>query len=131
MEIIPIKKYFYDPTLGFTSANKLYKKLKLDGYDVKLKDVKDFIQKQYTSQVNHHIQKPKHYSTIQSPSVGNNFQMDIMVYDRFSYHNYKYILVVVDVYSRYAEARPMTNRNMPTIMKKLRTFLNQWVYPLI
>jgi hypothetical protein len=33
-----------------------------------------------------------------------------MVYDRYEYHNYKYIFVIVDIYSRYADARAMTNR---------------------
>ena len=27
-----IEKYYYDPKLGFTSAEKLYKRLKSDGY---------------------------------------------------------------------------------------------------
>jgi hypothetical protein len=31
--------------------------------------------------------------------------MDIMVYNRFQYDNYKYILTCVDVYSRYAQAK--------------------------
>jgi hypothetical protein len=38
-----------------------------------------------------------------------------MIYDR-----YEYILVVVDIYSRYADARPLTNRENKTIMENLK-----------
>ncbi len=40
----------------------------------------------------------------------DNYQMDIIVYNRYEYHKYKYILVVIDIYSRFAQARAMTNR---------------------
>ena len=43
-------------------------------------------------------------------------QMDILVYDRYELHKYKYILVVIDVYSRYVGAKSMTNRSLDTVM---------------
>ena len=115
-----IRKYYYDPTTGFSSAEKLYRKLKPLDASITLKKIKDFISKQLTAQVNKPIRKASEFSTIFSPGVGNNFQMDIMVYDRYAYNHYKYILVCVDVYSRYAEARAMTSRTMPTIMANVK-----------
>ena len=115
-----IRKYYYDPTTGFSSAEKLYRKLKPLDASITLKKIKEFISKQLTAQVNKPIQKAKEFSSIFSPNVGNNFQMDIMVYDRYAYNKYKYILVCVDVYSRYAEARAMTSRTMPMIMKNVK-----------
>ena len=41
-----IKKYFYNINTGFVSSGKLYKKLKEDGHDIKLKDVKTFYENQ-------------------------------------------------------------------------------------
>jgi hypothetical protein len=49
--------------------------------------------------------------------------MDIIIYDRYEYHNYKYILVVVDIYSRYAQARAMINRKNETIMYNLKDII--------
>ena len=40
-----IKKYFYNINTGFVSSGKLYKKLKEDGHDIKLKDVSMKIRK--------------------------------------------------------------------------------------
>jgi hypothetical protein len=43
---------------------------------------------------------------------GDCFQMDIMVYNRFQYDNYKYILTCIDVYSRYAQAIPLKSKHL-------------------
>jgi hypothetical protein len=45
--------------------------------------------------------------------------MDIIVYDRYEYHKYKYILCVIDIHSRYALAKPMTTRKNEIIMKNI------------
>ena len=41
-----IKKYYYDPKPGFSSAERLYKRLQKDGYNISLTTVKDWIKKQ-------------------------------------------------------------------------------------
>lgn len=124
-----LEKHYYDPRVGFISASKLYQKVKLLDTSITLNDVKQFIKNQATAQINKPIHKPKHYNTIISPSVGNNFQMDLMIYDRYTYHNYKYILVVVDVYSRYALARPLTNRTLPNIMNNMIEIFDEMGIP--
>ena len=43
-----------------------------------------------------------------------------MIYDRFQYHNYKYVIGVIDMYSRYAACIALTNMIMETIMEKLK-----------
>jgi hypothetical protein len=50
--------------------------------------------------------------------------MDIIVYNRYEYHKYKYILVVIDIYSRFAQARAMTNRKNETILKNLKDIID-------
>lgn len=127
--MIDISKYYYDPKFGLSSADKLYQKLKKIEPTITLKEVKAFVNKQFAAQVSKPIRKPKEYSTIVAPSVGNNYQMDIMVYDRYAYNSYRYILVIVDVYSRYALARAMTNRTMPTIMKNIKEIFDEMGIP--
>ena len=48
-----------------------------------------------------------------------------MVYDRFAFHSYKYVLGVIDVYSRYVVCRPLTNMRMETIMSKLKEIFEE------
>ena len=40
-----IKKYYFHPKLGFSSAERLYKRLQKDGYNISLTTVKDWINK--------------------------------------------------------------------------------------
>ena len=65
-------KHYYNPETGFLSATKLYKKLKEIYPQLTLKHVKDFINKQYTAQLNKPIHKPKVFSSIFSPMPKNN-----------------------------------------------------------
>ena len=50
--------------------------------------------------------------------------MDLLIYDRYESDKRKYILVVIDVYSRYAQARALNNRENQTIIKELKDIFN-------
>lgn len=115
-----ISKAYYDPKLGFVSPQVLFTKLKPDHPSLTLKLVRDFINKQLTGQITQKMKVPKHYSSVTAPSRRSFYQMDLMIYDRFEYHNYKYILVVVDMHSRFAMARALTNRFLSNIMKNIK-----------
>ncbi len=112
-----LKQLYYDPEQGFLSAVKLWKKAKQLGINVTSKQVKEFLKQQSTYQLNLKDKKPSVYNSINAEKYGDNFQMDIMIYDRYEYHNYKYVLGVIDVHSRYVACRAMTNREMKTILK--------------
>ena len=51
------------------------------------------------------------------------------MYDRFEYHKYKYIRCVVDVHSRYASCRAMTNRRNETILDEIKSIFGEMVIP--
>lgn len=115
-----LKELYYDTSTGYVSLDKLWKKAKQSIEGIKYKDVKNFLDKQYTYQVNKNTNRPKVYNTILAHKVGNNFQIDIIIYDRYSIDNYKYILCCIDVNSRFAQCRAMTNRENDTILKYLQ-----------
>ena len=126
-----IKDYFYDINTGFVSSEKLYRKIKADGYDIKLNDVRDFYENQEI------IQKTKRkplkvdrvYNTIVASGYGADYQIDIIVYDRFEFHKYKYILCVIDIHSRFACCRAMTNRKNETILEELKSIFGEMGIP--
>ncbi len=45
-----LKKLYYTPSIGFNSVSKFYKKLKERGYEILLKEIKEFINKQLAEQ---------------------------------------------------------------------------------
>lgn len=111
---------YYNADTGLVSFEKFYKRLKDLGYDFKRKEVEEFVRKQYTDQVNRTTKKPKKFSTITAPFNRFSYQLDIMNYNRFELHHYKYILCVIDVHSRYAMCVPLTGMTMEYIMEKLK-----------
>lgn len=124
-----ISDYFNDPATGFVSAEALYKKIKLIKPEIKLADVRRVLKSEYTAQVNQPQRKATEYSSIFSPAPKNNYQIDIMVYDRYAYNGYKYILCIIDVYSRSAECIAMTNRNMSTIITAVKKVFSEMGVP--
>ena len=124
-----IKDLYYNAKTGYVSADKLWKKAKELGINITKKQVSDFLNKQYSEQITKQLKRPKKYSTIVSPSVLNNFQINILIYDRYEFHHYKYILMVIDVYSRYLQAIPLTSRKFDVIMKKLVKLFEKIGYP--
>ena len=63
-----IEKYDYDPILGFTSAEKLYKRLKSGGYSIPLLTVKNWIRKQSVYQQYKYVKPIKRFFPIVSPN---------------------------------------------------------------
>jgi hypothetical protein len=120
-----LKNYYYDNKTGFIDANKLYLKLKKIQPNITLKHVKDYIDKQFVYQVNKQQRRPKQFNSITADYPRQKYQMDIIVYNRYKIHNYQYILMVIDVYSRYLTARPMTNRTNRTIMENIKDIFEE------
>src|SRR5665648_15419 len=114
---------------GFGSARSVYEKLKPDYPKLTMKYVGCWIKQQFAQQVTSRAGKRIQYSSVVAPSPRAYYQMDLIVYDRFEIHNYKYILVVVDIHSRFALARALTNRTMPNLMKNLREIFEQMGTP--
>jgi hypothetical protein len=125
-----IGKYYYDVNTGFISSEKLYKKMIEHNEKVSRKQIIEFLKNQETYQLNKTIKKKNHqYSTIQAKEILGSSQMDIMNFDRYEINHYKYILCFIDVYSRFAVCRAMTNRSMATIMESVESIFNEIGYP--
>lgn len=73
--------------------------------------------------------EPKQFNTITASYPLENVQIDIMIYNRFSFHNYNNILCCVDVYSRFATCMALTNRKIPNIVEKLDEMFKDIGYP--
>ena len=67
-----LNKYYYSTTTGFTSSDKLYKRLKKDGHKITLKTIKEFIKKQEVSQI--HKQEKQLYNHLYQLPENNNIK---------------------------------------------------------
>ena len=126
-----LKKLYYDPSEGFLSAEKLYEKAIDMGIDIKRKDVEKFVRKQPGSETTVEKRKPKYFSSIYVDAVRDEYQIDIMVYNRYQFNKYKYILMVIDVHSRYLQVEPLTSRYLSKIVEALDNICKRMGYPKV
>ena len=124
-----LNELYLDPKIGFTGVNKFHEKLKQKDINIDKKELENWYNSLSLVQVTKPYRKPKKYSSIVAHYVGQIFQIDLMIYDRFKFNKYQYILCVVDVYSRYAEARALTNRKTETILEKLKEIFDKMGIP--
>lgn len=128
-ELKKVKDLFYDTKQGLISFDKFYNKIKENDIKISRKQAEEFYKRQEINQVLKPAIKPKVYNSIVANYPKDIFQMDIIIYDRYELRHYKYILVVIDVYSRYMMAVPLTNRRMETIVEKVETIFKDMGTP--
>jgi hypothetical protein len=119
-----LKRLYYDVKIGFSTVDKLYEQAKAHKLKYTKKDIKEFYDKQAVKQILKPLHKQKEYSSFMANQPRHVYQMDIIVYDRYSFKKYKYMLVVIDIYSRFLQVRPMTNRKMITIIKNYNSIID-------
>lgn len=124
-----LKQLFYSPFNGLVNENQLAQKAKAQHIDVSRKQIHDFYINQEVNQLMKPNRKPKEFTSIMGYYPHHTYQMDILIYDRYELHNYKYILVIIDVYSRYMMAVPLTNRKNSTIMDKIKQIFEKMGLP--
>lgn len=124
-----VKELFYNPKFGLVSPAKLYKKVKENGYKITLKQIQEFVDKQEVAQVFKEDKKPEIFSSIIADGIRDEYQMDIMVYDRYADGHYKYMLFILDIYSRFADGEYLTNRNSETIVNAVEKIFSRMGKP--
>jgi len=128
IDLTEVKELFKKPNYALLSKDKLKKKLEEENKALKTKDIDDFYDKLEIYQLTK-IQKKKVFNSVIAYYPGDAYQMDIIVYNKYEIHKYKYILVVIDVYSRYVQVRPLTNRENININKNIISIFNDIGYP--
>lgn len=103
------------------SGNQSFQKFKQwllkKGFEFKGTQVKAVLDSKESVQVNRKFIPPSEFNTINASKIRDNFQVDIMVYNRREYRGFKYVLGCIDVHSRFAYCIPMTNRYAKTILE--------------
>jgi len=107
-----LRRLYYSPRTGLQSVNKFFRKAKLAGLGVTYEQTKNWLSGQYTVQAHRPQNKPKEWNSITSAGPGYNYQMDLLDYSRYRYPSsaslaYAWILVIIDVNSRYAAVRAL------------------------
>ena len=123
-----IIQYYTD--YGYPSSSVLYKVMKLAGEKVTLKEVKDAVDTQLTTQM-HKKQKIKVSGHMLAFFENEKWLMDLLDMQNFKHSNSgnRYILIVCDVFSRKGYAIPLKNKNADTVLNAFKEIVNNNGHP--
>jgi hypothetical protein len=110
-----LRKLFYDKLGGISLPALIKESSKLD---IPPREVREFYANQKVNQVNKQTRILKrHFMQIVAPQIGY-ISADLMDFDQHTHANggNKYILTVIDTYSRYAWAFPLKNKSPTSIL---------------
>ena len=119
-----LQALYYGKTTQFTSIKSLYDAVKNKG--ITYEEVRDFIQSQESSQLFKKPRKVKHYYPIFAKHKFEILQLDLADLSNIASanKNYKYLLIAIDVFSRYLFVTPLKNKFTATIIDAVKkTFL--------
>ena len=107
---------------NFPGYETLYKLVKAENNDIKKKDIKFFLENQKEYELlKVKIKKKKKAGHITAAYYKHFAQMDIFDLSKYagSNKNYKYILVLIDVFTRKAYVRPMKKKDVGEVLASL------------
>ena len=121
-----LKELYYNPSSGFIGANKLYIKAKAIDAKITMNKVNEFLQKQATAQITKEVKHNKTYNSIISPSIHNNYQIDLMDLPEPKQNNgFKYLLTCIDIYSRKVDIEPIKTKTGDTVLKAFKSIIHR------
>ena len=111
---------YYDPSQGLTNLTSFYNRVKENKLKVTYSQVRHFYEKQSINQI-FKEPKPQIRESITAPDIGSYLQADLVDIKKFKFKNsgFKYLLNIIDVYSRYAFSFPITSKGSPKIKDHL------------
>jgi len=118
-----LKRYYFNNKQGFQSLEKFYRTLRQEGVKVTKKQVQQWLKTQPAYEETTRPRKPAVFNTIWADFPGQNYQMDTMFMTNYVYAGFKYILLVIDVHSRYLGAFPMKDKKTANYVRAFREII--------
>ena len=110
-----LEKHYFDPenTASFAGPLKLYRYLKnTEKFDVRYKDVVNWLKDREAYSLHEQARKPKKRSRVVIEGIDGQWDIDLMDVGSLSKKNdgVKFLLVAIDVFSKYLFARPLKTK---------------------
>src|SRR6266852_1195641 len=112
---------------SFSSDIKLYKEAKKIDNRITLKNVKDWLSGEFTYTLHRPIRKKFIRNLIVAENIDKQWEADLVDMQEFARQNSnnRYILTVIDVFSKYAWAKYLKNKKANTIVEAFKEILNE------
>ena len=118
-----LNKIYYDIShpAGYSSVQKLYTAAKKELPSLTLNDVRKWLKHQNTYTQHKKVRKNFRRRKTLARGIDDVWQMDLCDLSKLSTYNrgYKFLLTVIDVFSRYAFVRPLKNKTGLEVSKAI------------
>ena len=122
-----MKELYQNPKFSgaFTGRRAFYRSLKDEGKEVTHKKVKRYLESDDVYTLHKPVKRPKHYRRVYTKRIGYLYQADLIDVTKYSQENYgyKWMLLVIDTFSKYLWIFPMKNKRGESVTKALTNFL--------
>ena len=129
-----LKKIYFDPKEpgSFSGPIKLLRRVRKEGrYDLSLKNIKEWLKEQDTYTLHRTRRQPKKRNRVYVEGIDSQWDIDLMDMAQFASSNrgIKYILLTVDIFSKYVYLRPLKNKTGKAIEVALQDILSKGRVP--
>ena len=129
-----LRQIYLDPSHpgSFGSALQLYKNVKKEGrYNISHSKIKKWIQKQESYSRNKKVTRQFKRGRVIVEGIDDQFDADLASLIDYSETNdgYKYLLVVIDIFSRYAWVQPLKDKSAVEIVKAFDKIISEGRIP--
>ena len=125
-----LKSVYYDTSspAAFSSADKIYDECLKRGFNVSRNDVKNFLSGQFTHTLYHRAVKRFRRNETVSNFYTDLAQADLIDVARYSESNknIKFLLTLIDVFTRFAFVRPLRNKTGPEVKEALTSIFAEY-----
>lgn len=115
-----LRSIYYDQKnpASFSSVPKLYKAAREIDHEISLKDVRDWLSGEFTYTLHKQLRKRIERNPIIVENIDQQWEADLVDMQEFANQNdnYKYMLTVIDVLSKYAWVVPIKNKTAKSIV---------------
>lgn len=111
-----LRKIYYDPShpASFAGPQKLYKVVKYEGkFNIGMHRIRKFLHNQESYGLHKPVRRRFHRNHVVSSGIDDLWMADLMDMVKFKDWNdgYKYVLLVIDTFSKYVWLRPLKNKS--------------------
>ena len=118
-----LAKVYYDPKRGFGGVNRLYDDVKKEGkFNISRSKIKEWLMRQDTYTLHKPIRRNLKRNRVIVGGIDQQWQMDLADMQSMQKFNdgYRYLLVCIDVFSKYAWVVPLKNKTGPSLVEALK-----------
>ena len=124
---------YYDPKnpSAFTGVEKVYQEAKLQLPDITRRDVREWLEKQYTYTMHKPTRRKFPRRKMMVNGIDDQWQIDLADMVRVSRYNdgYQYLLTCIDIYSKYAWVVPIKNKGGNEVGRAMEGILREGRVP--